>query len=144
MLSVGVNFGNYIVRSTLGAGGMGEVYLAEDLRLKRQVALKILPDALSGDLECLRRFKREAGAASALNHPNILTVYEIGEVGGVHYISTEFIDGKTLREKLARRQLSLNEKLNIALQIAEALAGRSCQDDKEKTYTRPQNQKPDE
>jgi serine/threonine protein kinase len=122
MLSVGKNFGHYFVRSTLGAGGMGEVYLAEDIRLKRQVALKILPDALSGDRECLLRFEREASAASALNHPNILTVYEIGEVSGVHYISTEFIDGKTLREKLARSgQLNLNEKLNIALQIAEAL-----------------------
>ncbi len=92
--------GHYKVISQLGAGGMGEVFLAEDTRLERKVALKLLPEKFSADSEPLNRFKQEAKAASALNHPNIITVYEIGETDGTNFIATEFIDGKTMGEFL--------------------------------------------
>lgn len=92
-LSPGTKLGRYGIRSQLGAGGMGEVYLAEDTRLGRQVALKVLPPDLTDNPEGLQRFEREARAASALTHPNILTIYEIGEADGAHFIATEFIEG---------------------------------------------------
>ncbi len=100
---------------------MGEVYLAKDRRLDRKVALKILPPYFVSDEARLRRFQREARAASALNHPNILTIHEVGEVDEVHFITTEFIDGQTLRELIAPEDLSLPEVLEIAIQVAEAL-----------------------
>jgi serine/threonine protein kinase len=100
---------HYTIISRIGAGGMGEVYLAQDTRLDRRVAIKFLNEEFSKDAEKLRRFIQEAKAASALNHPNILTVYEIGEIDGKNYIATELIDGKTLRENLAQKEpLSLN------------------------------------
>jgi serine/threonine protein kinase len=100
---------HYTIISRIGAGGMGEVYLAQDTRLDRRVAIKFLNEEFSKDAEKLRRFTQEAKAASALNHPNILTVYEIGEIDGKNYIATELIDGKTLRENLAQKEpLSLN------------------------------------
>src|SRR5436305_11281741 len=93
----GTTIGRYIVERQLGAGGMGEVYLAQDIKLNRAVALKLLPAELSNERERLRRFEQEACAASALNHPNILTIYEINEEGGTHFIATDYIEGKTLR-----------------------------------------------
>ncbi len=114
-------FGHFRIVSKIGAGGMGEVFLAEDTKLERKVALKLLPENFSADSEPLRRFKLEARAASALNHPNIITVYEIGESEGANYIATEFIDGVTLRERMKGR-LTFEEILSIAIQTAEALS----------------------
>jgi serine/threonine protein kinase len=119
---LGSTVGPYKIVRRLGAGGMGEVYLAEDERLQRLVALKILPVYFASDDTRLRRFQREARAASALNHPNILTIHEVGEIDGVYFIATEFIDGGTIRQLLAGRELSLDEILDIAEQVASALA----------------------
>src|SRR5438132_7121541 len=99
---------HYRIVSQLGAGGMGEVYLAEDTKLDRKVALKLLPAQFTQDEDRVRRFMQEAKAASALNHPNIITIYEIGEVDGIHYIATEFIDGQTLRQQVASEHLALS------------------------------------
>jgi serine/threonine protein kinase len=120
-ITVGTRFDRYDILSTLGRGGMGEVYLASDARLGRKIALKLLPAEFTDDTQRLRRFEQEARAASALNHPNIITIYEIGESNGVHFIATEFIDGQTLREKLNQGKLSINESLEIARQITSAL-----------------------
>jgi serine/threonine protein kinase/Tol biopolymer transport system component len=121
-LAAGGRIGPYQILSLLGKGGMGEVYLAEDTRLDRKVALKVLPRQLSYDQDRLRRFTQEARAASALNHPGILTVFDIGEIEGLHYIATEFVDGQTLRDKTRANRLSLKETLEIAIQVASALA----------------------
>src|SRR5216684_2965188 len=112
----------YRVGRLIGAGGMGEVYLAEDMTLNRKVALKLLPVRFTRDEERVRRFQREARAASALNHPNILTIYEIGEDDSVHYIATEYIEGQTLRERMSSRRLNIGEVLDIAIGVASALA----------------------
>src|SRR3990170_6087557 len=101
-MNPGIKLGRYEIRSKIGAGGMGEVYLAEDTTLGRRVALKLLPHEHTQDEERLRRFKQEAKSASALNHPNILTIHEVGEADGRHFIATEFIDGETLRASLRR------------------------------------------
>ena len=101
---------------------MGEVYLAEDLNLGRQVAVKVLNHELTGNPDHLRRFEREARAASALNHPNILTVYEIGHADGAHFIATEFIEGESLSQRMERGAMPLTEILDIGIQIASALA----------------------
>ena len=122
MLTVGEYFGRYKVDSAIGAGGMGEVYLAEDKMLDRPVALKILPAEVAADAKRIRRFIQEAKAASALNHPNIITIYEIGEFNHTHFISTELVEGETLRELIKSRQLDLRETLDIAVQMASALA----------------------
>jgi serine/threonine protein kinase len=119
---LGSRIGPYEILSRLGVGGMGEVYLAADERLDRRVALKILPAYFASDDTRLRRFQREARAASALNHPNILTIHEVGESDGVYFIATEFIDGSTIRELLRNYDLSLDEILEIAEQVASALA----------------------
>ena len=113
---------HYKVERKLGEGGMGEVFLAEDLRLHRLVALKILPQNIVGDADRLMRFEREARAASALNHPNILTVHEFGEDGGVHFIASEFVEGETLRNRLVKDQLDPTEALEIVIQVASALS----------------------
>jgi serine/threonine protein kinase/Tfp pilus assembly protein PilF len=115
------SFGHYQILSQIGAGGMGEVYLADDTKLGRKVAIKFLNEKYSKDEDLLNRFIQEAKAASALNHPNLITVYEIGERDGSHYISTEFIDGKTLRERMKER-LTFDDALSIAVQTAEALS----------------------
>jgi len=112
----------YRVGRLIGAGGMGEVYLAEDATLNRKVALKLLPARFTRDEERVRRFQREARAASALNHPNIITIYEIGHADSVHYIATEYIEGETLRETMAKRRLNAGEVLDVAIGVAGALA----------------------
>jgi serine/threonine-protein kinase len=122
-LEAGKRFGHYEIIRQIGAGGMGEVYLAKDTRLNRKVALKVLPEYLTNDKSRLQRFEQEARAASALNHPNILTVYEIGEVEGKNYIATELIEGKTLRDQLSEKEpFQLNSILKISVQVSEALA----------------------
>ena len=113
--------GRYRVLSLLGEGGMGRVYLAEDARLGRRVALKLLPEHLTHDAEQSRRFRREARAASALNHPNIITVHDIEEVEGKHLIASEHVEGETLRERLSPGAMPLAEALDVAAQIASAL-----------------------
>jgi serine/threonine protein kinase len=118
---IGRTIARYQILSLLGAGGMGRVYLAEDTVLGRRVALKFLPEYFTNDQRQVQRFRQEARAASALNHPNILTVYEVGEVNGTEFIATEYIDGETLRARLNRTQLSLREAVKIATQIADAL-----------------------
>jgi serine/threonine-protein kinase len=112
---------HYRILDKLGSGGMGAVYLAEDTRLGRKLALKILPAEFTRDPDRVARFEQEARAASALNHPNIITIYEVGEHEGVHFIATEFIEGKTLRQSLPSGGLPLNEALEIAIQTAGAL-----------------------
>ncbi|HEY6118996.1 MAG TPA: protein kinase [Pyrinomonadaceae bacterium] len=114
--------GPYEVISPLGSGGMGEVYLAEDTRLHRKVALKILPADLASDRNRIHRFNQEAMAAAALNHPNIAHIYEIGEADGVNFIAMEYIDGATLREKVHRDQTELRKLLRYLQQVAEGLA----------------------
>src|SRR5881409_2150282 len=105
--SPGAKLGHYEIRSQLGAGGMGEVYLAQDTKLDRKVALKILPAEVASQRDRMERFVREAKAAAALNHPNIAHIYEIGEHDGVHFIAMEFIDGNTLRELIHGKQIDL-------------------------------------
>ncbi len=121
LLVAGQRVGRYEILGSLGSGGMGEVYLAQDSRLKRKVALKLLPAALTSDKERLQRFEQEARAASALNHPNILTIHEIGEHEGMNFIATEFIDGVTWRQKKNESECSVTEVLDVALQVASAL-----------------------
>src|ERR1051326_3042996 len=111
----------YTLISFLGVGGMGEVYLADDKKLGRKVALKTLPAEFTNDNERLRRFQHEARAASALNHPNLLTIYEIGAEAGAYFIATEYVDGLTLRALLKRGRLKLDQSLDIAQQVAFAL-----------------------
>src|SRR5262249_55244788 len=118
----GQTVAHYQILSLLGEGGMGTVYLAEDTRLHRKVSLKFLSSRFIQDLERLRRFEQEARAASALNHPNIIHIYEIGHTDSTHYIAAEYLEGETLRTYLARRPLPTNEVLDIAVQIASALA----------------------
>jgi len=121
-LSVNSQFGRYEIRSLLGVGGMGEVYLAFDTSLRRQVALKLLPTQFTENKVRLSRFEREAYAASSLNHPNILTIHEIGQQDGNHFMATEYIDGKSLRQQMTGHALELREMLGIASQIADALS----------------------
>ncbi|MFN0086062.1 MAG: protein kinase domain-containing protein [Blastocatellia bacterium] len=118
---IGQTLSHYRILRKLGAGGMGEVYLAEDDRLGRKLALKILPEEFMQDPTRVRRFEQEARAASALNHPNIITIYEIGHQEGLHFIATEFIEGETVRDRAASRDLSLVEALEIVIQTAGAL-----------------------
>ena len=113
---------HYRILSELGAGGMGEVYLAEDTRLNRKVALKILPADVAANEDRMRRFVQEAKAASALNHPNIITIYEIDQVDSVYFIASEFIDGQTLRKRMRNESLKLGQALDLAVQIAGALS----------------------
>lgn len=119
---LGQKIGIYEVRSVLGAGGMGEVFLADDIKLGRKVALKLLPRIFTNDIGRVRRFEQEARSASALNHPNILTIYEIGEQDGTHFIATEYIEGETLRRLLDRGALEFIQAIDVAIQISAALA----------------------
>src|SRR5258705_13722383 len=113
--------GPFKIVSRLGSGGMGEVYLAQDSRLGRKVALKVLPEYLSGDDDRVARFKQEAKAASALNHPNVATIYEIGEAEGIVYIAMEYVEGETLDAKTSGRPLGSTKIIEIASQVAGAL-----------------------
>jgi len=120
-LEIGNSLGRYRILKKIGAGGMGEVYLAEDVNLNRRVALKILPEDFAADAARLKRFEREARAVSALNHPNILTVHEFAREGSAHFLVTEFVEGETLREKIIGGELSPVDALKIAEQAAFAL-----------------------
>jgi serine/threonine-protein kinase len=113
---------HYRILTKLGAGGMGEVYLAEDTKLNRKVALKILPAEVAANEDRMRRFVQEAKSASALNHPNIITIYEIDQVDSAHFIASEFIDGQTLRERMRNEPLKLGQALDVAIQISSALS----------------------
>ncbi len=121
-LAPGTRLDHYEIRSLIGVGGMGEVYLAEDKRLGREVALKLLSEEFTESSKRLHRFEQEARAASALNHPNILTIHEIGSHNSVHFIVMEFVEGETLRASLTRGRLHLAEALHVAAQVALALA----------------------
>src|SRR5713101_538482 len=121
-ISPGTRLGHYQIRSKLGEGGMGEVYLAQDTQLDRKVALKILPPDLAANQDRMRRFVQEAKAAAALNHPNIAHIYEIGEADGVNFIAMEYVEGATLREKIHREQTELRKLLRYLQQVAEGLA----------------------
>src|SRR5271165_5451371 len=114
--------GQYEIRSPLGAGGMGEVYRAHDTRLNREVAIKVLPESLTSDPERLRRFEQEARAVAALNHPNILAVYQMGTHDGASYMVTELLEGETLRERLRRGPIPIRKAIDYAVQIAHGLA----------------------
>jgi serine/threonine protein kinase len=122
MIDAGTHLGRYEIRSQLGAGGMGEVYRARDEKLNRDVAIKVLPATLSQDADRLRRFEQEAQAAGALNHPNILAVYDVGMHDGSPYIVSELLDGEELREQLNNGSLSQRKALNYVHQIAQGLA----------------------
>jgi predicted ATPase/serine/threonine protein kinase len=122
MLAPGSRLGRYEIRSLIGVGGMGEVYLAHDPELQRPVALKVLGDAVRADEDLRKRLEHEARAASALNHPNILTVYDIGQLGEERFIATEYVDGVTLRQRMSRADAPLREVLDIGIQIASALS----------------------
>src|SRR5262245_18292171 len=118
---VGKTISHYQVLSLLGAGGMGEVYLARDPRLDRTVALKILPGDLAENLERMQRFAREARAASALNHPNVATIYDVGESDGIHYIVIEHVDGETIAARIGGQPLAPRDVIDIVVQVADAL-----------------------
>jgi Tol biopolymer transport system component len=120
--ALGRKMGPYRVLSLLGAGGMGEVYLAEDTRLGRRVALKLLPSEFTHDTDRIRRFEREARAASALNHPNIVTIYEIDQIDGSYFIATELVEGQTLRSLMRSARGPMKETVNVIAQVAEALS----------------------
>src|SRR5438876_2803262 len=120
-LSSGTKLGRYEIRSQLGAGGMGEVYRARDEKLNRDVAIKVLPAALSQDGDRLRRFEQEAQAAGALNHPNILAVYDVGTHDGAPYVVSELLEGETLRERLGDGPIAQRKAVDYAIQVAYGL-----------------------
>src|ERR1700736_3687924 len=121
-LSAAAKLGPYEIVSLLGAGGMGEVYRARDSRLRREVAIKVLPQALSLDADRMRRFEQEALATAALNHPNILAVFDIGTSEGSPYVVSELLEGETLRDRLRSGAIPVRKTLDSAMQIAHGLA----------------------
>src|SRR6266853_2731507 len=121
-LEANTNLSHYRIVSKIGEGGMGEVYLAQDTKLDRKVGLKILPAKVAAHPDRMKRFVQEAKAASALNHPNIITIYEIDQTDSGQFIASEFIDGETLRARMRNAPLKLGEVLDVAAQIASALA----------------------
>src|SRR3984885_3388859 len=121
-VSAGTRLGPYEVLAPIGAGGMGEVYRARDMRLGREVALKILPAAFASDPDRVRRFEQEGRAAAALNHPNIVVIYDAGSEGGGFHVATELLEGETLRERLAGHALPVRKAIDYAIQTARGLA----------------------
>src|SRR5207302_4532109 len=128
-IAAGTKLGRYEIRAKIGEGGMGEVYLAQDTKLDRKIALKVLPADVASNRDRMERFVREAKSAAALNHPHIAHIYEIGESGssptvreGVHFIAMEYIDGETLREKIHRDKAPLPKLLKYLTQVAEGLS----------------------
>jgi eukaryotic-like serine/threonine-protein kinase len=121
-LTTGTILGQYEIRSPIGSGGMGEVYRAHDTRLDREVAIKVLPESVTSNPDRLHRFEQEARAAAALNHPNILAVYQMATHDGVSYLVSELLEGETLRERLRRGPLPVRKAIDYAVQIAHGLA----------------------
>src|SRR5438270_3262767 len=122
MIPAGTKLGRYEIRAKIGAGGMGEVYRARDEKLNRDVAIKVLPASLSQDQDRLRRFEQEAQAAGALNHPNILAVYDVGTHDDAPYVVSELLEGETLRERLGGTAQPQRKAIDYAIQISHGLA----------------------
>jgi len=120
-LTPGTKLGPYEIQSPLGAGGMGEVYRARDTRLKREIAIKVLPAGFARDTERLRRFQQEAQAIASLNHPNICHLYDVGEENGISYLVMEYLEGETLAQRLQKGPMAVNDTLSVAIALADAL-----------------------
>src|SRR5262245_19400941 len=127
-IAVGDHLGAYHILSRLGAGGMGEVYRASDTRLGREVALKLLPADMAADPERLARFQREARATAALNHPNIVTLYSVEQANGVHFLTMELVDGRSLHDMIPREGLPVGRVVELAVAMADAIAAAHDKD----------------
>src|SRR5215471_697389 len=120
-LTIGTQLGSHEITALLGKGGMGEVYRARDLKLKREVAIKILPPEFAQDIDRISRFQREAEVLASLNHPNIANIYDLEEQGGSRYLVLELVEGETLADRIAHGPIPVSEALKITRQIADAL-----------------------
>jgi serine/threonine protein kinase len=120
-IETGKQLGPYVIESPAGAGGMGEIYKAKDTRLDRAVAIKVLPDGVAGNPDLRARFEREAKAISSLNHPHICTLYDVGQEDGIDFLVMEYIEGKTLSERLKEGPMEIEEILSVAIQVAGRL-----------------------